>query len=473
MTKPEITEDRFDQYSLSQIIPSRIRRHIIHWSAVVLMMFAGNAYAVITVGLAIENDLDSNGNITVINGSKVKVAYTVTEDTDNDLNKKDKIQLLRVSDDSVVFSVERGKKKSGSVSLKVKNSEDEQLYVRYVQKNGTEISRTSHPADSGIPLLSIAKENLGGITVRLNAVEEAISSPTGCPGPRINGVCLIAYDATVNVTNFSAASGICALAGGDICTDSESYLLGIEPGVFILNNTRRWTASSDNDAGTFSFLNGGLADNPFSGSNSYACCGGTTPANSLVPVITHPSNVKTTMVHNTEDTDFRGAAMACASLNSNVCSDSQTRMLRIDGVLTVRTWTRSHSDNDSNKYADINGGTNDNPSTANRYGYACCSSTFPSDLTCPVAKSAGVCAIAINDVANSTFDEAATICTGMGGDLCSNSQCAALRNSGFLTTPIWSSSHSDNDGAGATVAVGAMSDNPDLSDLAGYACVLR
>ena len=52
-------------------------------------MFAGNAYAVINVGMAILNDLDSNGNITVINGSKVKVSYAVIDDTDKDLRKKD------------------------------------------------------------------------------------------------------------------------------------------------------------------------------------------------------------------------------------------------------------------------------------------------------------------------------------------------------------------------------------------------
>lgn len=51
--------------------------------------------------------------------------------------------------------------------------------------------------------------------------------------------------------------------------------------------------------------------------------------------------------------------------------------------------------------------------------------------------------------------------------------CASLRDTGYISTRIWSSSHSDNDGDGAVIAVGAMAGNPTLNDLAGYACDLR
>jgi hypothetical protein len=140
--------------------------------AALILLFAGNAYAVITVGLSIQNDLDSNGNITVVNGSKVNVAYAVSEDTNNDLHKKDSIQLLRVADDSVVDSTKRGKKDSGTVSLKVKNSENEALYVRYIRKgSGVEVARISHPADVGSnALLSIPKASIEELTIGLNAI---------------------------------------------------------------------------------------------------------------------------------------------------------------------------------------------------------------------------------------------------------------------------------------------------------------
>jgi hypothetical protein len=141
--------------------------------AALLLTFTGAAQAApFVVGLAIKNDLDSNGNISVINGSKVKVAYMV-DDPGKNSNKADKIQLLRVSDDSVVSSVERGKKKSGTVSLLVKKSENEQLYVRYREKGtGKVFTVISHPDDPDyIPLWSIPKASLGDVTIGLNALE--------------------------------------------------------------------------------------------------------------------------------------------------------------------------------------------------------------------------------------------------------------------------------------------------------------
>ncbi len=159
------------RYLFAQSINHPIKRWIKPVITASILIFAENAYALIDVGLAIENDLDGNGNITVINGSKVIVAYTVIRDDDKDLDKKDKIQLMRVSDDSIVASVDRGKKKTGTVSIKVKNSEGEQLYVRYVRKTGTQITRTSHPEDDGTPLLSIAKASLADLTVGLNAIQ--------------------------------------------------------------------------------------------------------------------------------------------------------------------------------------------------------------------------------------------------------------------------------------------------------------
>lgn len=141
--------------------------------AALILSLSGNALAGISVGLVIQNDTDINGRISVVNGSKVRVSYVILEDTDKDLHKKDLIQLVRVDDDSVVGSVERGKKKAGTVSIKVKNSEDEQLYVHYVRKGSrTLIARYSHPSDPDyIPLFSIAGANAEDLTIRLNAIE--------------------------------------------------------------------------------------------------------------------------------------------------------------------------------------------------------------------------------------------------------------------------------------------------------------
>jgi len=308
-----------------------------------------------------------------------------------------------------------------------------------------------------------------------NATWQANGVDTGCPGPRINGVCIVAYYGNVGLISFMQASDTCASVGGDLCTDAESYALGMEGGLFdnAFNNTPRWTASSDNDGQIFTIVNGGISDDPFSTTYAYGCCGGTTTFKPRTPVTTHNSGVKTIYVHNIEDTNFTGAARVCSSLDSTICSDSQTRLLRLDGVLSVRTWTRSHSDNDAGMYSAINGGTSDNPHYNYKYGFACCPSTMPNDLVCPVTRTNGVCAVSIHDIEDSTFDEAASACGAMGADLCTNSQCAVLRNVGAISARIWSSSHSDNDAGGASLAVGSMPDNPNLAMLAGYVCVLR
>lgn len=105
-----------------------------------------------------------------------------------------------------------------------------------------------------------------------------------------------------------------------------------------------------------------------------------------------------------------------------------------------------------------------------QYGFACCGSTRPASLECPVARRGGVCALDVHDVSDSTFDQAATACAAQGADLCSIAQSAVLRNNGFLTRPVWTSSHSDNDAGNATTLIGAVADNPNLAALQGYAC---
>ncbi len=171
-------------FSYSQSIISQVKRCIRPLIAALILMFTGTAYAEIDIGLFIQNDIDSNGNISVVNGGKVKVGYEVFQDDDKELNKADKIQLLRVEDDGIVSSVLRGKKKSGSISLKVKNSEDEQLYVRYIRKGKAAevVATVSKPGDPGfVPLVSIAKASLADLTVRLNAAD--IRYAIGDKGP--------------------------------------------------------------------------------------------------------------------------------------------------------------------------------------------------------------------------------------------------------------------------------------------------
>jgi hypothetical protein len=235
-----------------------------------------------------------------------------------------------------------------------------------------------------------------------------------------------------------------------------------------------WTAAfADNDGAIWTGANGGTGDDHSPNAlYGYACCGGTTPENPRVPVVT-VANVKTTAIHNRADTYWSGAVAYCAALNSDICSESQTLLLRDAGQLTVATWANSHADNDANLYAIINGGVNDNTDPSNSYGFACCPSLRPSDLSCPVARTANVCATVIHNTPDVTFRTAAQACAAAGADMCSIAESAVLRAAAALSVPVWTNSHSDNDGNNAAVGVGGMADNPVLTTLAGYACCIN
>ncbi|HVE84209.1 MAG TPA: hypothetical protein VND93_15230 [Myxococcales bacterium] len=304
------------------------------------------------------------------------------------------------------------------------------------------------------------------------------SGESGCPGPRIRGVCLLAYDNTQN-TAFGIAAQKCANLGGDICTDSQSWPLSVGDwqniylGDTVLHGSH-WTAAfADNDGLNWNGVNGGTGDDHSpNASYGYACCGGYTPPTPRVPVQA-VNGVKVVAVHDIADTYFSGAVAYCAALGADICSDSQTLLIRDGLQLTVPAWTNSHSDNDGSIYNAINGGTSNDTHPSHQYGFACCPSLRPVDLSCPVARTSGVCATVIHNTVDSNFRAAATACATAGSDLCSIAQSAVLRTANVLNVPVWTNSHSDNDASNASVGVGAMADNPDLATNAGYACCLN
>jgi hypothetical protein len=308
------------------------------------------------------------------------------------------------------------------------------------------------------------------------------STAIECPGPVISGTCLLKYDNIANI-NFQTAAQVCANLGGDLCTDSQSWPLTlgwwqnqyIGPTVVIRPH---WTASfADNDNGYWTGSNGGTGDDHSANTGyGYACCGGARPPHPRVPIVTSASGVRYTALHDVNDTTFAGATAYCSALNSDICSDSQTFLLRKDSLLTQRSWTNSHADNDASGYNAINGGTSDDTHPSHESGFACCPSLRPVDLSCPVTRTSAVCATFIYNTANRTFDEAASDCAVRGADLCSTGQSAVLRVAGSLTVnKVWTNSHSDNDSSNASIGVGAsMPDNPNLTtDLSGYACCLN
>ena len=316
---------------------------------------------------------------------------------------------------------------------------------------------------------------------------------SGCPGPRFEGVCVLDYANNGGGgggqglggggffgESFQSAAMICASKGGDLCTDSQAY--AITRGAFshadynpALINGPAWTASfADNDNYNWQVSNGGMDDDTWwEDQHGYSCCGGTTPADSRI-VPANVNGVKVLAIHDKEDTYWGGAVRYCAMIHGDVCSDSQTALIRQSGLLLGRSWTSSHADNDNSLYAQINGGTSDDTYPSEAYGFACCASTTPGDLSCPVDRTLGVCATVIHDTADTNFMAAAQACASTGADVCSMAQTAVLRGAAVINGPMWTNSHSDNDVQDAEVAVGFdFPDDPDLFENFGYACCLR
>jgi hypothetical protein len=318
-----------------------------------------------------------------------------------------------------------------------------------------------------------------GATGAVGPTGAAGSNDNGCPtGLRINGVCLLSYN-NAQQSTFNTAAISCATQGGDICTDSQSYAFTVArwQNTYLapaIAQGAHWTASfADNDGSGWNGANGGTGDDHAANSAyGYLCCGGTTPPNPHVTVQTI-AGVKVTLLHDVADTGWSGATAICGALNSDICTDSQTFLLRKAGRLTVATWTNSHADNDANLYNAINGGTTDNTDPSQSYGFACCASNLPADFSCPVPRTSGVCATTVHNVADATFDQAATACASSGADLCSMAQSSVLRTYNLLTVPTWTDSHSDNDSLNANSAVGTLPDNPILTTPYGYACCIK
>jgi hypothetical protein len=166
---------------------------------------------------------------------------------------------------------------------------------------------------------------------------------------------------------------------------------------------------------------------------------------------------------------FLSSAQACAADGADICTDSQSWILREHGVLrSFQSWTSSFADNDGSAWTENNGGATDDHSANSLYYAPCCRTVTPSrssDITV-----SGVRVVFIHDVADADWRTAATMCAAMKADLCDKSQYVILRNNGVISQRMWSSDHSDNDSIRAAVAIGSMADNPGPTSTGGFAC---
>jgi|GEM_PF-6539294 len=166
---------------------------------------------------------------------------------------------------------------------------------------------------------------------------------------------------------------------------------------------------------------------------------------------------------------FLAAAQACAAEGADLCSDSQSWVLRQHGVLRdLQSWTRSFADNDGTVWNEVNGGVGDDHSASTSYHGPCCRTVTPSRASDQTVN--GVRVVFVYDVEDADWRTASTMCAAMKADLCDRSQYSVIRNSSVVSVRVWASDHSDNDSQRWIPSIGSMPDNPLVLTGAGFAC---
>ena len=291
-----------------------------------------------------------------------------------------------------------------------------------------------------------------------------------CADPAPNGPCVAELFAG---RGFLAAAQHCASLKGDICTDSQSYVMRkISNGSTIYNFKLlpNWTNSfADNDGGQWSEVNGGTGDD-HSASSPYLvpCCHNITPP---VPGEQKIAGIRVLKINNAENATWDVAVNACMALRADLCDKGQYRVMRNNGKISARMWASDHSDNDGTNYGMGQGKVSDNPNPNQQYGYACCA-TNRDKLECPAGATdiEGVCVAKIHN-GNVNWSTAATACSSLGTRVCSVAQSAVLRKAGKVTSAAsWTASYSDNDGGNPSVGVGNAGDDHNSSSGYGYGC---
>lgn len=304
----------------------------------------------------------------------------------------------------------------------------------------------------------------------------------GDPGIVINGVCLLDYSNSSSNT-WDAAASSCASIGGDLCTASQyeglrgEGSLGTPTGQtdsLFASGRPVWSNDfSDNDGSTKTFALRSSDDPSSSATYAYGCCGNVLPE----PARSSAQNVNGVLVaytHADEDTVWRAAARVCRTQGADLCSKSQYVALNDASTFSasVRRATSELSDNDLGLFdAVVGSNTADNGNVTEPWAYSCCSTARPVDRSCSGILVSGVCVLAINDVEDSNFFDAARACTSIGGDICSNSQMQVIRNNGQFSNQCWTASGGDNDNGVVGGLLGTEPNNADpLNTLRGYAC---
>ncbi len=121
-----------------------------------------------TIDLSIQNPANEAGEIVVVAGTAIEVAFTINDPT-AELSKKDTIVLIKISDGTVLDSVKRGSDTTGTVNLKT-NKIGAYVQVRYLDSNDVVLSTAANG-----PVLVVTDEMMLLLLDRISSLEEELA----------------------------------------------------------------------------------------------------------------------------------------------------------------------------------------------------------------------------------------------------------------------------------------------------------
>jgi subtilisin-like proprotein convertase family protein len=195
-------------------------------------------------------------------------------------------------------------------------------------------------------------------------------TPKGANEQTVAGIRVLALRNTADKTWDEAVSA-CAAEQADLCSKSQYWVLR-QNGKISVNV---WSSDhSDNDSTNYEKGIGSGSDDPSpTNKYGYACCATTRTGPDCPVGGTNVDGVCMAKLANANSYNWNTTTTACAALGANVCSVSQSAVLRSAGKITASAnWTASFSDNDGSQAAVGVGSTADDPQNSAAYAYACC-----------------------------------------------------------------------------------------------------
>ena len=250
---------------------------------------------------------------------------------------------------------------------------DSQLTILQREKLMRQASWTNSFADNDGGQWNVANggtgddhaENSGyGVACCSNSVPPNEVASENVAGVRVTHV------ANEELYYWEQAASKCTMLRSDLCTKAQYSVLRSNGAVSV----KVWSHDhSDNDGQNWAAFVGSVSDDTNNNQvYGFACCAGTRPVDGSCPG-TDVNGVCVAKAVNS-GVNFPTAAADCASEGVDICSMSESYVLRQAGTITyAHNWTDAGADVDGNRVPNaVGSGGHDNASPNNSWGYACC-----------------------------------------------------------------------------------------------------